>query len=114
MKLWTIQAAPAVEDFKRQGVLRGQWPRDPGWRAAYQWMSCEMVARGLGTEPSPPVWAWHSCRGWGQPPDQQTLSALLSEADWERGQCILEFNAPDESVPSLGVLVLERAPRSIR
>jgi hypothetical protein len=118
MILWTVQAAGAVEAFERLGELRGRWPTaiDPGWLAAYQWMSRQMSARGLGTGCLPPVWAWHSCRGSGQPPDQETLLALLSDADWEHGQRILEFNAPDElcllSVYSWWNVLLDRFTRT--
>jgi hypothetical protein len=74
-------------------------------------MSQNMVDRGFRSKLVAPVWARHSCGAWCRKPDGETLSALLSEADWERGQRLIEFEAPDEacllSVYSVWNIVLD-------
>jgi hypothetical protein len=97
MRLWSIQRSVVVQRLTAEAFWRPGWPSDPAWARAYRWMAERVRERGVG-EGGPPVWAWHSCGAWGEPPSEDTFGALLSEADRQQPHSIIELDAPDELV----------------
>ena len=46
---------------------------------------------------SPPLWAWHSCGGWQQPPTRETIDLLLGlEPENRLGLCVVTLHLPPE------------------
>lgn len=79
MRLYSLQTTAVVETLQEQGLYYADWEKVmwPRQRGAYEWMAAQMAARGIAAGAAPPIWAWHSCGGWEQPPRQQDIDALL-------------------------------------
>ncbi len=82
VKLWSIQAEPAIDALSRRGYLRGDGRRVDGFmRPAYRWMGAQLARRVA--PPSGhngyPVWAWRQFDGVARPrPDLRTGGLLPS------------------------------------
>ena len=66
------------------------------WRPPYRWMAEQMRERGIDTDGHAPVWAWHSCEAWRQPPGNGTIEAQVGGE--ERRGVVLTLDVPDEVV----------------
>lgn len=81
-KLWTIARRGLVEQAHAAGRAYASWEYVPrSWAPAYRWMLARMRDRGLIRDDAaadvPPIWAWHSCDAWQQPPTHVTVDGLL-------------------------------------
>jgi hypothetical protein len=95
-RLWTFQALDSIRELRQTGILKARWSRysdsDPH-RLAYQWMSNQM-----GSTAYAPIWAWHSCGGYGRPPTLGVARSLLSDLELEAGIRTIEFECPKTMV----------------
>ena len=57
-----------------------------------------MEKRGIPCQNNPPIWAFHSCEAWLNPPTFFTARALLSDIALESGMTTIVFDAPDDLV----------------
>lgn len=103
-KLWTIALGDLVKQARATGQARASWDRvEPRWRPAYLWMLDCMRQRGItnpaDAEPSPPIWAWHSCGEWQRPPVADTVDMLFGiDPENRRDLCLVSWSAPVESL----------------
>ncbi|MBK8968966.1 MAG: DUF3841 domain-containing protein [Saprospiraceae bacterium] len=99
MRLWTNQSNLSISELETTGVLRANWQRYPpndGFRLAYAWMCTRMEKSNLPCKGHAPVWAWHSCGGFGKPPALRDARALLSDLELENGVQTIELDCPDD------------------
>lgn len=101
MRLWTFQALPAIQVLQHRGALTVHWnqysKRDP-FLGAYRWMAAQMQQRRLPLNGGAPLWAWHSCGGYGRGPSLDVAGNLLSLAQIEAGMKTVELECPDDLV----------------
>jgi len=97
LRLWSFQSMDACEQLDKIGNLQVEWRFTPiNWRPTYEWMTREMVSRGIEMDGHAPVWAWHSCEGQQQsPPTLGTARNQLTDKQILEGVCIVEFDAPE-------------------
>lgn len=92
--LWTFQDKMAVNRLLAEGKLIGDW--DFVWdRASYKWMINLMESKKIQCSGTPPVWAWHSCSGYKNPPSSDTARELFSEVQLEKGIQLIKFKCPN-------------------
>ncbi|HZW07858.1 MAG TPA: DUF3841 domain-containing protein, partial [Phycisphaerales bacterium] len=93
VQLWSFQSRAVLDALAAEEVVHA---RPPGahWAPAYRWMAEQMAATSPRLACTFPVWAWHSCGGWQQPPDGARMRSLLSEAELEAGVVLLELSVP--------------------
>lgn len=99
MRLWTFQATASVEELKKDGILIAKWsryPKDDPWTKAYRWMAAQMEFSGIRCNGNAPIWAWHSCRGYGKSPTLDDARNLLCDLELEAGIQTIELECPDE------------------
>ncbi|WP_394825883.1 hypothetical protein [Pendulispora albinea] len=82
MRLWTVAHEELIAEARRTGYGQPSWERvEPRWIPAYRWVLEKMRERGVTEERDrvdrPPIWAWHSCLSWHQPPTRETIDLLL-------------------------------------
>ncbi|HRK27026.1 MAG TPA: DUF3841 domain-containing protein [Chitinophagales bacterium] len=99
VKLWTFQSGKVVEVLKMKGILTCNWsrylPSNP-FTLAYLWMAAEMAKRNVPCNPYAPIWAWHSCGGYQEPPKLLDARMLLSDVQLMDGIWVFEFWCPQK------------------
>jgi len=94
--LWTFQSAAVREILASEPVYYGDWARvsNAAYISCYRWMVEQMRIRGIECGEYPPVWAWLACGPDAGPPDMQTATSLLSDAELQAGVCRLHLKVP--------------------
>ena len=98
-KLWTFQSITSVKELKTTGILEVSWDRyvkTSAFYKSYQWMVKQLAARAILCNDHAPIWAWHSCRKYHNPPTLLDARCLLSDIEIINGIQTIEFECPVE------------------
>jgi hypothetical protein len=98
-KLWTFQSVASVKELKITGILEASWDRymeTGAFYKSYRWMVKQLADRAIHFNGHPPIWAWHSCRKYRNPPTLLDARCLLSDIEIENGIQTIEFECPVE------------------
>ena len=98
MRIWSIQHQKFVDLLQQKNILHAEW-HYVTWavdvRPQYEWLVRQMKKRGIDTQGKPPIWAWHSCRGWQRPPSVAIAYNLVGNGT---NMVTLEMEVPPEMV----------------
>jgi Domain of unknown function (DUF3841) len=101
MRLYSLQSIQQIQQLQQTGILYANWEHillDQNWLKTYRWMVAQMEKRGIACHGNAPIWAWHSCQKWLQPPTLLTARGLLSDVQIDNGIQVIEFVAPPKLV----------------
>lgn len=101
MRLWTLQHPTVFDALGSRQHYAADWEdigQSPAWCRAYRWMAQRMAERGIDCGDGPPIWAWHSGRGWPGEPTVEVAISLLGDARVAEGMVLLELEVPAERV----------------
>ncbi|MGA5716774.1 DUF3841 domain-containing protein [Bacillus bombysepticus] len=95
--LWSFQNKRAVNQLLTKGKLRGNWSYVfNSDKASYKWMLHQMKLQGIQCNGNPPIWAFHSCDGYKNPPSVHTATELFGEAAQEFH--LIKFKCPNSMI----------------
>lgn len=95
--LWSFQNKRAVHQLLTEGQLIGNWSYVFNSDiASYKWILNQMELQGIQCNGNPPIWAFHSCHGYKNPPSVDTVRALYGESAKEFQ--LIKFNCPNSLI----------------